>query len=386
MNNDKDRQEEQLDLDVGNEQGWTPGERLFDDFDDSDAPDDDRDTDHTAMFDSAAAEDDLEEDEPDYFDDLPEDQHDAPQVEDSWENAASEEETWDAESTEEDDPWDEEDRLQTVEQTTAEAPVAEPVTKPLPPVTRLESEQPEWDPRDDELDEGTEYYEEEEREITLPLGLILVGLVALVLLGAGGYGVMQQRAEMQEEIRRLQSNLATAANPNEVAETRANNEALVALNADLEAELDLVNAENRSLQAIVTGLEKQLAAQQDAMTKPEPAPPAKPVAATKPAPKPVARNTSPSPKPAAPTPTLAVESGTWFVNFGSYSQEQTAQGWARRLQPGAGKVVVVTGEKSGRTFYRVRVINLSDKAQADATARTLEARYDLPKLWVGQSS
>ena len=37
----------------------------------------------------------------------------------------------------------------------------------------------------------------------------VIGLTDL----AGGYGVMQQRAEMQEEIRRLQSNLATAANP-----------------------------------------------------------------------------------------------------------------------------------------------------------------------------
>lgn len=377
MNNYKDREEEQLNLKVDDDQSWEPRERLFDDFDDSDASDDDRDTDHNAMFSDIEADDDLEEsvdeDEPAGFDDSPEDH-------------AEQTETvaWDDQEPDETDLWG------TPAQTTFEND--SPDGAPIPPVNPMPSmaaapasEGAEWD-EDDLEDDGQEYYENEDREITLPLGLILVGLVALLLLGAGGYGVMQQRAEMQEEVRRLQSNLATAANPSEVAETRASNEALVKLNADLEAELELLTAENRSLQAIVNGLESQLAAQQNALVKTKPAPPKPALAvASKPAPKPVARFSAPAPRPSSTAP-AAVESGSWFVNFGSYSQQETAQGWVKRLEPGAGEVVVITGEKSGRTFYRVRVVNLTSREQADATARRLESRYELAKLWVGQSS
>ncbi|WP_170287474.1 SPOR domain-containing protein [Halioglobus maricola] len=375
MNNDKDREEEQLNLEVDDDQSWEPRERLFDDFDDSDESDDDRDTDHNAMFSDIDADDDLEEsvdeDEPAYFDDSPED-HAEP----------TETVTWDDQEPQETDPWGAPVDTPYEEDSPEDAPV--PQTDPMPAMAAPAGDETDWD-EDDQEDDGQDYYEDEDREITLPLGLILVGLVALLLLGAGGYGVMQQRAEMQEEVRRLQSNLATAANPSEVAETRASNEALVELNADLEAELELLTAENRSLQAIVSGLESQLAAQQDALVKPKPAPPSPaPAAAAKPAPKPVARSTAPAPKPSSAAP-ATVESGSWFVNFGSYSQEETAQGWAERLKPGAGEVVVITGEKSGRTFYRVRVVNLTSREQADATARRLESRYELPKLWVGQS-
>ena len=156
--------------------------------------------------------------------------------------------------------------------------------------------------------------------------------------------------------------------------------------------MEFLERENRTLQATVSGLEKQLQAQQAALSeksaKPVAKPPPKP--APKPAPKPVQRSAAPNPAPApAPTPTAkptsTVSAGSWFVNFGSYGQQATAQGWADRLQPGAGEVVVTTGEKDGRTFYRVRVINLSSREQADATARALEQRYGLSRLWVGQS-
>ncbi len=79
------------------------------------------------------------------------------------------------------------------------------------------------------------------------------------------------------------------------------------------------------------------------------------------------------------------ESGaSWFVNFGSYSQRAAADSWAARLKPDSGRAVVTTGSRDGKTFYRVRVIELADRATADRVARQLESEYGLSKLWVGK--
>ena len=91
-------------------------------------------------------------------------------------------------------------------------------------------------------------------------------------------------------------------------------------------------------------------------------------------------------EPAAQAPVIkTTNSGSWFVNFGSYSKRPTAEAWTGRLKPAAGDVVVTTGEKSGRTFYRVRVINLASEEEANRIARKLEQAYQLPRLWVGRS-
>ena len=79
-----------------------------------------------------------------------------------------------------------------------------------------------------------------------------------------------------------------------------------------------------------------------------------------------------------------VSGGNWFVNFSSYESKDTANSWAARLQPAAGKVVVVSGTRNGDTFYRVRVVELANKKQAQGIARTLEQEYDLSKLWIGE--
>ena len=95
-----------------------------------------------------------------------------------------------------------------------------------------------------------------------------------------------------------------------------------------------------------------------------------------------------TPQPAAPQPATPPSSGPgdkpWFVNFGSYSQRSAADNWAAKLQPQVGKVVVTGAEKDGRTFYRVRVVELPDKQAAEKVARALESEYGLSKLWVGK--
>ena len=214
-----------------------------------------------------------------------------------------------------------------------------------------------------------------------PLSLIAVAVVAVLLLAAGGYGVLQQRAAMQEEIRQLQADLATAVTPAEAAASREAARDLGQRNDDLQARLEALTIDNRRLQETVSGLEARLEERTAEAQKP-----ASPAATAPEAPAPAAK---PAPtRPAAPekTPVRATggaADGGWFVNFGSYSQKAMAESWADRLQPQAGKVVVTTGSKGGELFYRVRVIDLASREQAEQTARKLEGDYGLSRLWVG---
>lgn len=228
------------------------------------------------------------------------------------------------------------------------------------------------EPDDDEWDEedNDEYSEEDAADFQKwPLGLILVAVVALLLLAAGGYGIIQQRAATQEEIRQLQASLATAARPADVTASRNAVREVQERNTELLAAVDTLTLENRRLTDIASGLEVQLAAQQEALAKQAAAP--KPVA---------------TPVPVKPIPTPPVTSGksAWFVNFSSYDQRSTAERWAVKLKPNTGKVVVTSGNKEGSTVYRVRVIELKNRESAEKIARQLEQEYGLPKLWVGR--
>jgi len=222
---------------------------------------------------------------------------------------------------------------------------------------------------DDELDEGQHW----------PVGLIAVGVLALLLVVAGGYGVMQQRSATQEEIRELQAELATRANPEDLAASRVALQDLQARNAELTAALDALRLENQRLSDTVAGLEAQVEAQVEARAEAQAQAPAEPAATAAPAPP------EPAPAKAEPEPAASAPSGgDWFVNFGSYSQQSDARAWADKLQVAGGDVVVAQGARDGKTFYRVRVIGLGDKAAAERVARQLEADYGLPKLWVGR--
>jgi cell division septation protein DedD len=216
-------------------------------------------------------------------------------------------------------------------------------------------------------------------EATLPMSLIAIAVIALLLLGAGGYGVMQQRAAMQEEIRVLQARIATSSGPDETAASREERRNLEQHNAELTATVAELQMEMRAIKDTAAGLESQLAERQvSAETESVQAPAPTPEKISKPAPKPPAQ--------AKVTPPVSSDNGTggnWFVNFSSYSNKNTANTWAARLKPSSGKVIVAAGEKNGATFYRVRVVGLKSKEQAQATARVLEQEYDLSQLWVG---
>lgn len=236
---------------------------------------------------------------------------------------------------------------------------------------------------DDEDWEDTDDYPEDEEEQSLetgpreqaqqwPWGLVVVGVVALGLLAAGGYGVIQQRSAAQEEIRQLQATLATAGNPAEVA---AGREALREMEERItrsQATIDALALENRRLTDTVAGLEQQLAT-----------PPATATVVPTAEPAPAAETPKSAPVPAT-SPAQAAAPGDWFVNFSSYEQRSTAESWVKKLKPSAGKAVVVEGSRDGRTFYRVRVVGLTDRIQAETVSVQLQSAHGLPPLWIGR--
>lgn len=271
----------------------------------------------------------------------------------------------------------------------------------------LEEDSEVWIEEDSYLDE-----QEDERQ-RWPLGLIVVGVVAVALLAAGAYGVLQQRAATQAELRDLRAALAVAATPDAIGASRGALETLQQAHDKLAAEAQALTLENRRLADTVAGLEAQLGVQQSVPAQPVPAAKTKPDAG---ADKSVARNTvvpesteassssaatqaeapivaqSPTAKstpepagtPAAPQAATTNIAGAWFVNFGTYATRNMADTWASRVRPLSGKVIVAPNDKDGRTLYRVRVVGLADREAAQQVARQLEADLRVPQLWVGR--
>jgi cell division septation protein DedD len=237
----------------------------------------------------------------------------------------------------------------------------------------------------DEWDEGPAEHEGPGFFESWPIGLIAVAVVALLLLAGGGYGVMQQRAEMREEVRDLRAQLATAARPEQITDSRDAQRELTELNTRLRQQLDSLTLENRQLADTVAGLENQLDAQRQAAIKLEEARAAarnQTATGSTSAPAPaVAPKAKPAPAAIAPT---ASGTGNWFVNFGSYSQQAVATDWAARLELSYGKVIVAPASANGKTVYRVRVVDLPSKAEAERISTRLQQEYKLPTLWVGR--
>ncbi len=239
----------------------------------------------------------------------------------------------------------------------------------------------------DSNDEDEEWYEEDyleqgQTDTGWPLRLVIVAAIALVILGIGAYGVLQERADAQEELRALRATLATSVSPDDVRDNREALRELQRSNAELAKLAEGLAQENRMLQGAIAELETSLAAapQIPATTsaKTEAPAAAETSNAASEAPQSSAKKT-----PSKPTP-IAPSGGDWFVNFGSYTSKSTAGIWAARLKPATGKTVVVAGVKDGKTYYRVRVIGLADRDEGNKVARGLEKALGVSRLWVGQ--
>ncbi|MFK8042650.1 SPOR domain-containing protein [Congregibacter sp.] len=229
---------------------------------------------------------------------------------------------------------------------------------------------------------------EEKEDRSLPLGMLAVVAVALLLLAVGGFGVMQQRGEMQAEIRDLQAKLATTVSPEEAETERERQRQIQLQNESLSTELEALTAENDALSQRLEELEALEAAKasaaaeklaQEAAAAKAAADRAARLAAEKAAAKKSEASRS------APSGNAVAAKGPWFVNFGSYADRGIAERWANKLTVESGSVVVQTATAAGKTLYRVRVIGLADQDSAERVATALERQYQLPRLWVGKN-
>lgn len=201
-----------------------------------------------------------------------------------------------------------------------------------------------------------------------PIAMLAIAAVAVILLAVGGYGVLSERSALEDEIRQLQAQLATAVSPEEARAGREAQQVIEQEKRALEAELSALQSENADLQAAMRDLEANLEEQEKAVETA--------VAAAEEAAAVAARSNTAA--------TSSAATGDWFVNFGSYARIDDARRWAGRLQVDSGKVVVQDARSQGRTIHRVRVVGLADKSTADRVAGQLETAHKLPKLWVGK--
>ena len=78
-----------------------------------------------------------------------------------------------------------------------------------------------------------------------------------------------------------------------------------------------------------------------------------------------------------------VRGDDWFVNFSTYRNRSTSENWVIKLSLLAGKAVIAPANRDGKIFYRVRIVGLGDRAQAEKVAGQLQSAHNMPPLWVG---
>ncbi len=271
----------------------------------------------------------------------------------------------------------------------SEAPQEEPEFAAEQEYNGTSEHEPNIEPAPKTESEETWYDDEDPDEAYVepwPVGLIAVAAIALLLLAAGGYGVIQQRGAMQDEIRQLQSALATTSSNVEVATSRQAQRALEAENDGLRIQLGALLRKNQNLQNNLDNLMRP-AVSNAVAEKADPEPEqgqGQELASVIPTPELEPSAESPTIPDMPPTVKSVPVNMPWFVNFGSYTQEAVADSWASRLRTDDGEVAVVPGKKGDTHYFRVRVINLPNREIAEKIAHQLEQTYNLPRLWIGK--
>ena len=180
---------------------------------------------------------------------------------------------------------------------------------------------------------------------------MLVGGVALVLLGYGGWDLYQERATLQARVVELERNQSRAKQAVEVdAKTLA---ALEADNAALTLQLDNLYRDYNTAMAELATLQSAADQMADRREASGANPEEEATAVSK------SQNVAPveleSLSPASTAPisdeTAAGSPGEWFVNVGAYASEQTAENWSLRLQNSGYDVVVQEIQTAAGTLW-----------------------------------
>ena len=216
------------------------------------------------------------------------------------------------------------------------------------------------------------------REVATPRSVwpMLVGLVAIVLISVGGWGLFEERGELQARINELERNQSQAKSMSPVEASALS--ALETDNAALKLQLDGLYRDYELAMAEIARLQEATAmSAQDASDSGVPEQTTETNTSAVPADKaPDAEQESGS----VPTP------GAWFVNVGAFSVAQSAVNLSARLtDSGFNAVVREMSTDDGKTLTRVRVIGLDNREDALRVAQDLESNYGTGPVWVGQN-
>jgi len=205
---------------------------------------------------------------------------------------------------------------------------------------------------------------------------MLVGLVAIVLISVGGWGLFEERGELQARINELERSQSQAKSVGTVDASTLS--ALETDNAALKLQLDGLYRDYELAMAEIARLQEATA--MSAQDVADGGVPEQTDETNTPA---VSDDKTPDAEQesaSVPTP------GGWFVNVGAFSVAQSAVNLSARLADSGFDAVVQEMSTDGeRTLFRVRVIGLEVKEDAQQVAQDLESNYGTGPVWIGQN-
>jgi cell division septation protein DedD len=204
---------------------------------------------------------------------------------------------------------------------------------------------------------------------------MVVGGIALLLIGVGGWDLFQERAALQDRINELEKSQARTRESEAVdAKTVAD---LEVENAALKLELDTLYQDYNAAMAQLSNMPDKVEPTGDGDDAQETVAPSDPPTAL------AAQDGDPNRN--EQSEAAAPGNGGWFINIGAYASSQSADTWVLRLQ-NSGYDVSVTKVQTpeGTTLNRVRLTGFDSKAAAKDVAQELELDYGTGPLWVGE--
>ena len=204
---------------------------------------------------------------------------------------------------------------------------------------------------------------------------MVVGGIALLLIGVGGWDVFQERAALQDRINELEKSQARTRESEAVdAKTVAD---LEVENAALKLELDTLYQDYNAAMAQLSSMPDNVGATGDSDDAQETVAPSEPPTAL--------ASQGGEPQGSEESEAAAPGTGGWFINIGAYASSQSANTWILRLQNSGYDVSVTEIQTSeGITLNRVRLTGFDSKVGAKDFAQELETDYGTGPLWVGE--
>ncbi len=208
---------------------------------------------------------------------------------------------------------------------------------------------------------------------TRSLWPMVVGGIALVLIGVGGWDLFRERAILQARIVELEQNQARTME-SKALDVKTVSE-LEVENAALKLQLDTLYEDYNAAVAELSNISQGGGTTGNSIDAGETEADLNQLTTTE------ISNEGPENSDLSPS-----DAGGWFINIGAYASSQSAETWARRLENSGYDVSVTEIQTEGGTLNRVRLTGLDSKSAADAVARELETDYGTGPLWVGALS